>query len=313
MRHGAAHTLVTGGSGFIGGALVDQLLAQGERLVVIERDTSASRDTKLAATLTQTRGDICDLRFCRRVLADYRVDRIYHLASQSIVQTCADDPLGALEVNVMGTARLLEAARQVGLQPRVVVSTSDKVYGAAPAPYDEGTPLDARNTYEVSKACQDLVARLYFHNYGLDVRVVRAVNIYGPGDPNDTRLVPVTVQRCLQGEMPIVHEGAGDMRRSFLYVDDMVQAMRLVMEKDGLDGEAFCVGSSTVLTVRDVIEEICRQTGVVSDHVTSERRGGFKEIADQSVDDSKLRELGWCQTVSFEAGIARTIDWYRGL
>jgi len=302
----AAHTLVTGASGFIGGALVRKLLADGQRVIAIERDTHVTSNKH---RFIATQGDIRDLNFCRRVLADYRVDRIYHLASQSIVQTCADDPLGALDVNVMGTATLLEAARAVGLSPTVVVSTSDKVYGAAPPPYTEDTPLDARNAYEVSKACQDLVSRLYFHNYGLDIRVVRAVNIYGPGDPNDTRLIPRTIQRCLRGEPPVIHAGAGDMKRSFLYVGDMVCAMQTVMYC-GAAGEAYCVGSPYVLTVRDVIEEICRQTGTVFDHVTADRRTGFNEIADQSIDDAKLRAMGWEPSTTFVTGIAQTIESY---
>ena len=307
MRDEAAHTLVTGGSGFIGGALIRRLLDRGEPVVAIERDTRLEADPRLV----RAQGDIGDFAFCRRVLADYRVDRIYHLASQSIVQTCADDPVGALSTNVMGTATLLEAARAVGLSPRVVVSTSDKVYGAAPSPYVEETPLDARNAYEVSKACQDLVSRLYFHNYGLDVRVVRAVNIYGPGDPNETRLIPRTVQRCLRGQPPVVHEGAGEMLRSFLYVEDMVTALQVVMGPEGLGGEAFCVGSPDHLNVREVIAEICRQTGTPFDHVTGQRRDGFREIADQSIDDTKLRGLGWSPKVNFTTGIAKTVDWYR--
>ena len=207
LHDDAAHTLITGATGFIGAALARALHDAGEKTVLLVRDDTGNWPPANGVV----RGDVRDYATCVRVLADYRVNRIYHLAAQSIVATCSDDPVGALDVNVMGTAKLLQAARSVGLHPRVVVMTSDKVYGSAPSPYTEDTALDARNAYEVSKAAQDLVARMFFHNYEMDVSVVRAVNVYGPGDPNDTRLIPRTVQRCLRGVAPVIHAGASEM------------------------------------------------------------------------------------------------------
>jgi CDP-glucose 4,6-dehydratase len=178
----AGSVLITGAAGFVGTALARALIADGRSVVALVRDW-----TREPAGATVVRGDVVDHALCRRILADYEVGTIYHLAAQSIVSVCAEDPLSALEVATMGTAAILQAVRDAGRPIRVVVSTSDKVYGAAASPYSEGTPLDARHAYEVSKACQDLVARMYHSNNGVDVRVVRAVNIYGPGDPNDSR------------------------------------------------------------------------------------------------------------------------------
>lgn len=306
-RDDAAHTLVTGATGFIGNALAETLQLAGDKVVTLVRD-DVGRDPGDAVVL----GDVCNYRTCMRVLADYRVDTIYHLAAQSIVQTCSDDPVGALQVNVMGTANLLEAARVVGLHPRVVVMTSDKVYGAASPPYTEDTPLDAHNAYEVSKACQDLVARMYYHNYGLNVSVVRAVNVYGPGDPNDTRLIPRTIQRLLSGEAPVIHAGASEMRRSYLHVRDMVAALETICKK-GEAGEAYCVGSPWSASVAEIITNICDLYGVTREALTGLRREGFNEIQDQSIDDSKLRDLGWEPKIPLAHGLANTIQWYRGL
>src|SRR3990167_7437066 len=156
--------LITGASGFVGQAMVKTLIAEGLHVVAVVRDWTKWEKTGIAGA-TVVRGDVTDHAFCRRVLADFGVSTIYHLAAQSIVSVCAEDPLTALHVGVMGTGRLLQAVRDAGRPIRVVVSTSDKVYGSAPSPYTESTPLEAHHAYEVSKACQDLVARMFFHNY----------------------------------------------------------------------------------------------------------------------------------------------------
>ena len=302
----ASRILITGAAGFVGQALLRHVREQGHFAVALIRDRT--RTVEADATV---HGDITDRELCGRALADYEIDTVYHLAAQSIVSVCAEDPLTALDVAVMGTARLLQAVRDVGRAVRVVVSTSDKVYGAAPSPYTESTPLDARHAYEASKACQDIVARMFHSNFGVDVRVVRAVNIYGPGDPNNSRLVPQTILRCLRGEAPLVHEGAALMRRQYIYIDDMVGAMEFVA-RHGAPGEAYCVGSpSPPLSVVQVVDEISRQTGSDRIFKVDKRDARFLEIQEQANDDSKLRGLGWLGGVKFGDGIARTIAHYR--
>lgn len=211
----------------------------------------------------------------------------------------------------MGTARILQAVRESGRPIRTIVSTSDKIFGAAPSPYTEQTPLDARHAYEVSKACQDLVARMFHHNYDLDVRVVRAVNIYGPGDPNESRLIPKTILRCLAGQRPVIHEGAGGMRRQFVYIDDLIDAL-LMVRWAGKAGEAYCVGSpDPPMSVVEVIDEIQRQCKVQGVPEHQERNARFREIPEQSVDDAKLRGLSWVPQIHFANGISQTISHYR--
>jgi len=302
--------LTTGAGGFVGRHLVRALVADGIEVVGTYRDTD---DRRKPVPGLGVYGDLRDASFCRRIVTDYEVDTIYHLAAHSIVSVCAEAPDVALDVAVMGTANLLEAVRNVKRPIRVVVSTSDKVFGSAPSPYTEETPLDPRGAYEASKACQDIVARMYRHEYGLDVTVVRVVNIYGPDDPNPSRVVPRTLARLKAGKPPVINAGAHRMLRQYVYVDDLVAALRLVVAYK--EGNTVCVGSpDPPMSAADVIK-ILREvwTEVTGQSVLDElehRDGGFREIETQTVDDSLLRAAGWEPKVSFLEGARRII---RGL
>ena len=300
--------LVAGAAGFVGTALARALM-KDSRVVSMVRDRTSDPSGHVVVY-----GDIRDADFCRRVLADYEVETVYHLAAQSIVSVCAEDPVTALDIAVLGTARLLQAVRDTERPIRVVCMTSDKVYGSAPPPYTETTPLDARHAYEVSKACQDLVARMFHSNYELDIRVVRAVNIYGPGDTNESRLIPQTIQRCLAGVPPIIHEGAGGMRRQYIYIDDMVAALRSVLVA-GRPGGIYCIGSlDAPLSVVEVMRQIAESAAHYNRGdlgpapVDVPRDARFHEIESQAVDDSRTRKaLGWAPKVTFAEGISRTV------
>lgn len=296
-------TLVTGAAGFIGSHLVRALYADGADVVSVVRDRNHP-----ALRPPLVFGDISDADFCRRVIADYKIETIYHLASSSIVSVCSEDPVGAMTTNVIGTARLLQAVRDSGRQIRVVVMTSDKAYGHAEAPYREDTPLDPRHAYEASKSCQDITARMFRYNFGVDVTVVRAVNTYGPGDPNTSRIIPNTIRRALRGEPPIVHSGASSMRRQYVYVGDLVSALRTVALA-GKEDIYNVGGPDAPMTVEQVITRVlCRLGRTDLDIVEVDRDTRFQEIQSQSVDDQRLRQLGWVPIVDFDEGVDRTIE-----
>lgn len=300
--------LVTGAAGFVGSALARDLLGKEHTVVSVTRDR-----TRTPPGTAVVYGDVTDQAFCRRVLADYGIDTIYHLAAQSIVSVCAEDPISALSVAVIGTASLLQAVREIGRPCRAVVMSSDKVYGVSPPPYTEETPLDARHAYEVSKACQSLVARMFASNFSLDVVEVRAVNVYGPGDPNESRIVPNTIRRCLRGEPPLLHAGADGMRRQYIYLSDIVDALQFI-RAHGFSGEAYCVGAPDApMSVLEVMQRICRAADISwqAPEIRS-RDARFHEIEAQSVDGSKLRALGWQPYTPFQEGIRKTLQWYQG-
>ena len=222
--HGT-RALVTGAYGLVGGWLTNALLAGGASVTVLRRDHAAR--SALAAMGLQDRvsivhGDILDDGLVARVLAEYEIDTVFHLAAQTLVPIANRSPISTFETNMRGTWLLLEACRHHHVA-RVVVASSDKAYGLQPLPYREDAALEPQYPYDVSKAATDLIARSYWHTFGLPVAVTRFANIYGGGDFNASRLVPEAVDAALAGRAPIVRSD-GSPERDFLYVEDAVAA-----------------------------------------------------------------------------------------
>jgi CDP-glucose 4,6-dehydratase len=308
---------VTGAYGLLGSWLVRALLAREDRVVVLRRDRaprSALLLDGIAARVDVVHGDLNDDGLVARALGEYEVDTVFHLAAQTIVGTANRSPLATFESNVRGTWTLLEACRLHGAR-RVVVAASDKAYGAsATLPYREQMPLDPRYPYDVSKAATDMIARSYWHTFGLPVAVTRFANLYGGGDLNRSRLIPEAIGAALAGRAPVIRSD-GSPERDFLYVEDAVEAYLLLAEAldgEGARGEAFNAGGGEPYAVRDVVARICTIAG--TDLEPDIRGTGTPdgEIDRQYVDPSKLRALtGWKPRVDLDEGLRRTVAWYR--
>jgi CDP-glucose 4,6-dehydratase len=313
----ARSVFVTGANGLLGSWLVKALLDRGAHVTVLKRDAVAASALELEGTdrrVVTVRGDICDGALLERALAEYEVDTVFHLAAQTIVGVANRAPLATFETNVRGTWLLLEACRRVGVSA-VVVAASDKAYGHHDKlPYREDFALAPRYAYEASKAAADLIARSYWHTFGLPVAVTRLANIYGGGDCNRSRLVPEAALAALAGRAPVIRSD-GTAQRDFLYVEDAVAAYLAVCDLlyGGRGaGEAFNAGGDAPHSVLEVVELTCRLagTGVRADIRGSSTPAG--EIDRQWVDSSKLRALsGWAPAVDLESGLRRTLDWYR--
>ena len=308
---------VTGAYGLLGSALVRALLARGAEVTVLRRDVTPRSALVLSGDeqhVNVVAGDVTDGGLLERALGEYGVDTVFHLAAQTIVGTANRSPVPTWEANVRGTWTLLEACRRI--EPaRVVVAASDKAYGThAELPYREDFALQPRYPYDVSKAATDLIARSYWHTYGLPVATTRFANLYGGGDTNRSRLIPETVAAVLAGRAPVIRSD-GSPERDYLYVDDAVSAYLAIAEAldgEGARGEAFNAGGGKPHAVREVVELICRIAG--SD-VAPEIRGAgtpHGEIDRQYVDIAKLRALtGWTPAIGLEDGLRRTVEWYR--
>jgi CDP-glucose 4,6-dehydratase len=309
--------LVTGAYGLLGGWLTAALVEGGARVSVIRRDEqgrSALAITGLEASVDVIHGDICTDGLIERALAEYEIDTVFHLAAQTIVPTANRSPLSTFDTNIRGTWTLLEACRHHGVE-RVIVASSDKAYGThLELPYREEFALQPVYPYDVSKAATDLIARSYWHTWGLPVAVTRFANLYGGGDVNRSRLVPEAVAAALAARPPVVRSD-GTPERDFLYVEDAVAAYLAISDLLGRGegcGEAFNAGGGKPHRVLDVVRLICRLAGT---EVEPDVRGAGTpagEIDRQWVDATKLRTLtGWEPAVGLEEGLGRTIDWYR--
>jgi CDP-glucose 4,6-dehydratase len=310
--------LVTGAYGLLGSWLVKSMLEQGASVIAIRRDepaVSGLEQLGLADRVDVVHGDICAEGLIARAVNEYEVDSVFHLAAQTLVGTANSAPLSTFEANIRGTWMVLEACRAHGVE-RVLVASSDKAYGRhAELPYREHYALQATYPYDVSKAAADMLARSYWHTFGLPVAVTRFANLYGGGDTNGSRLVPEAVCAAIDGRAPIIRSD-GSPERDFVYVEDAVRAYLEIWSALGRGqgrGEAFNAGGGTPHRVGDVVATICRLAGSQLQPEIRGRGTPDGEIDRQWVDYSKLHELtGWEPLVDLEDGLRRTIDWYRG-
>lgn len=308
---------VTGAYGLLGGWLVKALLDRDARVTVLKRDAvvaSALVLEEIEPRVNVVRGDVRDGALMERALAEYEVDTVFHLAAQAIVGVGNVSPVSTFETNIRGTWALLDACRHLQI-PRVIVASSDKAYGAHDElPYREEFALRPRYPYEASKAAADLLARSYWHAFGLPVAVTRCANLYGGGDLNLSRLVPEAALAAIAGRPPVIRSD-GTAQRDFLYVEDAVEAYLAIcgLLDDGRGaGEAFNAGGAKPYSVLEVAQLICRLAG--TDVAPDVRGTGTPagEITAQWMDSSKLRqETGWEPRFDLESGLRRTLDWYR--
>jgi CDP-glucose 4,6-dehydratase len=308
---------VTGAYGLLGSWLVKTLLERGARVTVLKRDSVVASALQIEDTerhVNIAHGDICDAALMERVLAEYEIDTVFHLAAQTIVGVANRAPLSTFETNIRGTWTMLEACRLVGVTS-VVVAASDKAYGIhEDLPYREDHALQPRYPYDVSKAATDMIARSYWPTFQLPVAVTRFANLYGGGDLNLSRLVPEAALAAIQGRPPVIRSD-GTLQRDFLYVEDAVAAYLSIWSllEDGRGaGEAFNAGTDMPHSVLEVVELTCKVAG---SGVTPDVRGTAAppgEIRRQYVDSTKLRQLsGWAPSVTLEEGLERTVTWYR--
>jgi CDP-glucose 4,6-dehydratase len=311
-------TLVTGASGLVGGSLVKRLLGQGADLVCLIRDWVPQSELISSNALEQVktvRGDLRDQHLLERVLGEYEIDTVLHLAAQTIVTVANRNPVSTFETNVGGTWALLEACRRSPTVRQIVVASSDKSYGDYERlPYVESTPLAGRHPYDVSKSASDLIAQSYAATYGLPVVITRCGNFYGGGDLNWSRIVPGTIRSVLRGKRPIIRSD-GQLVRDYFYVDDGAAAYALLAEhlaaKRDLAGEAFNFSNEQPISVVDITNLILRLMG--SSLEPQIRNEAINEIRCQYLSAAKARDaLGWRPQFQLEEGLRLTIDWYRG-
>jgi CDP-glucose 4,6-dehydratase len=310
-------TLVTGATGLVGGWLLRRLRQAQADVVCLVRDWVPQSEAARSGLLDKVkvvRGDVRDQALLERVLGEFEIATVLHLAAQTIVTIANRNPVSTFESNVAGTWALLEAGRRSSTVKQLVLASSDKAYGeSADLPYREDMPLLGRHPYDVSKSCADLVAQAYATTYGLPVVITRCGNFFGGGDLNWNRVVPGTIRSILRGHRPIVRSD-GRFVRDYFYVEDGAAAYMLLAERlaqDGsLAGQAFNFSNEVPVTVLEVVDRI---RGLMGSSLEPDvRNEATNEIREQYLSASKARTLfGWRPQFDLDQGLERTIGWYR--
>jgi len=331
----ARRLLVTGGAGFIGSALVRWLLAEtGAEVANLDKLTYAGNPDSLAevAALPRYRFyrvDICDRAALRAIFAEFRPDAVLHLAAESHVDRSIDDPAGFVATNVLGTCQLLEAAREYwsGLDAQARAAfrfhhvSTDEVFGdLAPGapPFCEATPYAPSSPYAASKAGSDHLVRAWGRTYGLPVVLSNCSNNYGPRQFPE-KLIPHLILNALAGR-PLPIYGDGAQVRDWLYVEDHVRALHLVLTR-GQVGATYTIGGGGELTNLEVVEKLCALLG----ELVPDRPAGVADYRDliqfvrdrpghdrrYAIDAGRIRrELGWRPREDFTSGLRKTLVWY---
>ncbi|HLU93621.1 MAG TPA: dTDP-glucose 4,6-dehydratase [Membranihabitans sp.] len=326
----AKNILVTGGAGFIGSHVVRRFVKNfpESRIFNLDALTYAGnlenlKDVEDYPNYRFIQADITDLETLRQIFQENNITHVVHLAAESHVDRSIHDPLIFIRSNVMGTANLLQAARETWVdganrEERLFYHIStDEVYGSLgeKGMFTETTAYDPRSPYSASKAASDHLVRSWHHTYGMPVVVSNCSNNYGPNQFPE-KLIPLFINNIRKGQSLPVY-GAGTNVRDWLYVEDHASAIETVL-LHGKTGETYNIGGHNEWSNLDLIHVICDQMDQKTGSPEGTARNLITFVKDRSghdfryaIDATKIeRELGWKPSLQFEEGISKTIDWY---
>lgn len=305
--------LVTGGTGFVGSHLVEELIKQQANVVttfLTLNPLSYFFTKKLDKKVTMVNADVCDYEKVFDTVTKFNIDYIFHLAAQALVEAAYYNPKRTLYSNVLGTVNVLESARLFPHVKGIIFASSDKAYGKlAKEKYFEEDALKGDHPYEVSKSAADLICYSYSKTYGVPAVTTRFGNIYGEGDLNFSRIIP-GIMKSLATKETLEIRSDGTYVRDYLYVKDVVNGYLLLARNiERVKGEAFNFGSSDSVSVLELIALI---------ETTLGKKVNYKilniaknEIPYQSLDYTKIQtKLGWKPISSLTRVISSIYKWY---
>ncbi len=305
-----ARVLVTGGAGFIGSHLCRRLVAEGHEVRVLDNLSSGKRGNLGEIDVDLMIGDLRDPSTAEHAVEDAEV--ILHHAAIASVQYSVEQPLDEQDVNVVGTLRLLEAARKVGVR-RIVFAASAAAYGTDPTipKREEMTALPV-SPYGLSKVAGEHYCRVWSHVYGLETVCLRYFNIFGPRqDPASpySGVISIFARKMIDGVAPTIH-GDGEQSRDFNYVDNVVDANLAAMAAKTAAGEIYNIGTGRGVTVNELVATLNQVLGSDLQAEHGESRAGDVRTSVAAIDRAR-QVLGYEPRVAFEAGLQQTVDWMR--
>ncbi|MGB4937470.1 MAG: dTDP-glucose 4,6-dehydratase [Ferruginibacter sp.] len=323
------HTiLLTGGAGFIGSHLARLFVRKypGYRIVNLDKLTYAGnlenlRDIENEPNYMFVKGDITDLPLLRKLFEEHKFTAVLHCAAESHVDRSITDPLAFITTNVLGTASLLQAAKEAwagDFENKIFYHIStDEVYGSLGETgfFTEETAYDPRSPYSASKASSDHIVRAFYHTYKMPVKISNCSNNYGPFHFPE-KLIPLCIHNIINNK-PLPIYGKGENVRDWLYVEDHVKAIDVIFHT-GRIGETYNIGGHNEWTNISLVKELCRQMDEKLGRETGHSEKLITYVTDRAghdlryaIDATKLKnELGWMPSLQFEEGISKTIDWY---
>lgn len=303
-------TLVTGGAGFIGSNVADELIAQGHEVRILD-DLSTGFAENLPADALFFEGDLCDEELVAEAMDGVEV--VFHQGARGSVAKSLETPLITDLSNVHGTLTVLEAARRAGVR-RVVAASSSSIYGGvAPRPTRETEPLTPKSPYAVTKMAGEHYLRVYWELFGLETVALRYFNVYGPRqDPGSAyaAVIPKFIAALRAGEAPVVH-GDGGQSRDFAFVGDVVAANLAAASApaDRCAGKAYNIAGGSERSLLEMLDILGGILGVSIPPTHVEPRAG--DVRHSFADTSAAQaDLGWAPTVEFPDGLRRTADWF---
>ncbi len=310
--------LITGGAGFIGASLTARLLALGAEVVIYDnfvRNSLQYMHLPNRERLKVVRGDVRDRILLSGVLEEVQPDYVFHAAAIAGVDSVLRDPIETFKVNLLGSLNLIEASASLRKVKRVVLFSTSEVFGEYAYLPDEGKPMtigkvgEARWNYAVSKLAEEHFALSYYQRHALPVVIVRPFNVYGPGQVGDSAM-RTFIQRAIRGEPLHVH-GDGSQIRAWCYIDDMVDALVAILEREEVIGETFNIGNpATAISVYNLAKLVVRTVGSPSEVVLVPR--DYADIPLRVPSITKATHLlGFLPKVDLEEGILRTAEFYR--
>ena len=290
----------------MGSNCVRRWVSAGREVVVYDLFTYAGRPENLLDVrerIAIVRGDVADEAALDRAVADHRPDLVVNFAAESHVDRSINEPARFVKTNVLGVFALMEVARRRRV-PVVHIST-DEVYGDMHGlpPAGEESPLRPSSPYSASKASGDLFILSYVRTYGVDAKIVRPSNMYGPYQ-HPEKLIPRTVVRVLLGRPAVIYGDGGDVR-DYLYVEDFCEALDIIIERGR--HVTYNVPGGNPRAVREVVESVIRILGRGEVRWGRARPGGDRAYA---MEGRRVAELGWRPKTPWEVGLRRTVEWY---
>ena len=301
--------LVTGGAGFIGSNVADRFVALGHEVAIFDNLSSGFREF-VNPKAKFYEGDLADAAAVEAAIADFRPEIVDHHAAQIDVRKSVSDPVFDARVNVLGSIGLLQACVKHGVRKVVYASTGGALYGEGrtlPAPEDH--PVNPEAPYGASKHTVEHYLYIWKLLHGLDYTVLRYPNVFGPrqNPHGEAGVNAIFIGLMLEGKRPRIF-GDGNAVRDYLFVDDVVAANVLALEKGS--GEMLNIGTGIGTSVNDIVRELKSILGFAEDAIYEAPRPG--EIQRIYLDASRAKQvLGWQPTVTFRAGLERTVDWSR--